>query len=86
MVNQREIEVTKLQTDIQRSKDEGAHLTKAIEAAQRSLREAHQVKDKQHERIYQITAQVKKQEQHNFGFTAKANQCTSELNQLQDRG
>jgi hypothetical protein len=62
MVNQREIELTKLQTDIQRAKDEGSHLGKTIEATQRSLREAHQVKDKQHERIYQITANLKKQE------------------------
>lgn len=73
MINQREIEVTKLCTDIQRTKDEGLMLNKEIENAQRNLRDAHIVKDKQHERLYQLTAMLKKQEQHNFSCTAKAN-------------
>ena len=86
MISQREIEVTKLQTDIQRSKEEGNILNKEIECAQRGLREAHQVKDKQHERIFQLTGLLKKAEQHNFGLSGKANQCTVELNSLQERG
>jgi hypothetical protein len=44
------------------------------------------VKDKQHERIFQLTGLLKKSEQHNFGLSNKANQCTVELNSLQDRG
>lgn len=46
MVNQRETEITKLQSDIQRARDEGNMQTNQIEAAQRNLREAHQVKDR----------------------------------------
>jgi hypothetical protein len=60
MVNQREIEVTKLNQDIQRSQEEGRNLNADIESAQRNLREAHKVKDMQHKRIYQSTAQLKK--------------------------
>ena len=85
MVNQREIEVTKLSQDIQRAQDEDRQLNTDIDTAQRNLREAHKVKDLQHERIYQATAQLKKQEQACFADTSKSNQCTSELNQLQDR-
>ena len=52
MVNQRDIEVTKLRTDIQRGSEEGVQLTREIDICQKNLREAHQVKDMQHERIY----------------------------------
>lgn len=41
MINQREIEVSKLSLDIERTKDEGNYLKREIENAQRCLREAH---------------------------------------------
>lgn len=41
MVNQREVEISKLVSDIKRAQDEGIHMNRDIELAQRNLREAH---------------------------------------------
>lgn len=85
MLNQREVEIQRTKTDLNRGGDETRFLKDNIEEARRHLSDNYTLKEQQHQKIYQLTAQLKKQETQNFTFTSESNAKTNDLNQLNDK-
>ena len=61
-LNQKEQEVQRIRTETERSQDEGRFLRDNIEDAKRQLSANYQTKEQQHQKIFQLTAQLKQQE------------------------
>ncbi len=59
MLHQRENEVQRIHHDIQRSQDDGRAVSACIEDNKRQLATSYQCKEQQHQKIFQLTAQLK---------------------------
>lgn len=84
-LNQREVEIQKLRADLSRGADEGRFVKDGIEECRRYLRDNYAQKEQQHQKLYQLQAQLKGQENNNFSLTSESNEKTNQLNQLNSR-
>lgn len=84
-LNHKELEVQRLRNDVQRSQDEGRFIREAIDDQKRQLSVNYQTKDQQHQKIFQLTAMLKKQEQANFMQMSQSNTKTGEQNNLHEQ-
>ena len=84
-LNQREVEIQKQRADLSRGGEEGKFLKDGIEECRRYLRDNYSQKEQQHQKLYQLQAQLKGSENNNFGLTSESNEKTNQLNQLNNR-
>ena len=56
MLNQREVEIQRSKTDLNRGADEARYLNDGIQEARRNLSDNYATKEQQHQKIYQLTA------------------------------